>query len=340
MGREGIAMPGVTLITGARGFLGRAVCKAALAKGEQVRAFCRQPDPELSELGAEVVLGDLRDRACVDVICRDVECVHHVAGLAGIWGRWQQYYEVNTLATEHLLTSSRAAGVTRFVYTSSPSVTFDGNDQQGIDETAPYASRWLCHYPHSKALAEAAVLAEDQNRLQTCALRPHLIWGPGDRHLLGRLVERSRQGRLRRVGDGTNRIDMIYIDNAAEAHLQAAAALQPGAAVCGKAYFISQGEAVNCWEWIDQLLAVAGRPPVTRSISCRRAWQIGRVCEAIYRTLGIPREPPMTRFLAAQLGTSHYFDIQNAYRDFGYRPRISTEEGMERLANDFARQGP
>ncbi len=331
-------MSGMTLVTGARGFLGRAVCKAALKQGEQVRAFCRQSDAELSALGAEVVLGDLRDGDAVASACRGVKCVHHVAGLAGIWGRWQQFYEVNTLATEHLLAASRAAGVIRFVYTSSPSVTFDGSDQRGIDETAPYASRWLCHYPHSKALAEAAVLAEDQTQMQTCALRPHLIWGPGDRHLLGRLVKRSRQGRLRRVGDGTNKIDMIYIDNAAEAHLLAAAALHPGAPICGKAYFISQGEAVNCWEWIDQLLALAGQPPVTRSITCRRAWQIGRVCEAIYRTLGLSHEPPMTRFLAAQLGTSHYFNIQNASRDFGYLPRISTEEGMRRLASDFAEQ--
>ena len=220
-------MPRVTLVTGARGFLGRAVCKAALAEGLSVRAFCRKEDPELARLGAEVVLGDLRDREAVAAACRNVDCVHHVAGLAGIWGRWKHYYTVNTLATEHLLASSRAAGVTRFVYTSSPSVTFDGTDQIGIDESAPYASRWLCHYPHSKALAESAVLAEDQSRMQTCALRPHLIWGPGDRHLVGRLVQRSRQGRLRRVGDGTNRIDMIYIDNAAAAHLLAAAALRP-----------------------------------------------------------------------------------------------------------------
>ena len=329
-------MAGVTLVTGARGFLGRAVCKAALAEGLPVRAFCRKPDAELADLGAEIVLGDLRNQKAVAAACRNVECVHHVAGIAGIWGRWQKYYTVNTLATEHLLAASRAAGVTRFVYTSSPSVTFEGNNQNGIDERAPYASRWLCHYPHSKALAEAAVLAQDQKRMQTCALRPHLIWGPGDRHLVGRLIQRSRQGRLRQVGDGTNRIDMVYIDNAATAHLQAAAALRPGGASCGRAYFISQGEPVNCWDWINQLLALAGQPPVTRSISCRRAWQLGHVFEFVYRTLGISREPPMTRFLAAQLGTSHFFDIQNATRDFGYRPAISTEEGMRRLASDLA----
>ena len=263
-----------------------------------------------------------------------MQIVHHVAGIAGIWGRWRDYYRVNTLATEKLLAIGRRAGVERFIYTSSPSVTFAAEDQIGIDESAPYASKWLCHYPRSKALAEMAVLAADQaGEMRSCALRPHLIWGPGDRHLVGRLIERSRRGRLRRVGDGENLIDMIYIDNAADAHLQAADALGPGGAACGQAYFISQGQPVNCWEWIDQLLALAGQPPVTRSISRGRAWRIGWCCEAVYRALGIVSEPPMTRFLAAQLGTSHYFDIGRAERDFGFRPRVSSEEGMRRLAS-------
>ena len=153
---------------------------------------------------------------------------------------------------------------------------------------------------------------------------------------MGRLIERSRRGRLRRVGDGENLIDMIYIDNAADAHLLAAEALGVGGAACGRAYFISQGSPVNCWDWIDQLLACAGEPPVSRSISCGRARRIGWCCEAVYRTLGITREPPMTRFLAAQLGTSHYFDVGRAERDLGFRPRVSTEEGMQRLASFLA----
>ncbi len=333
-------MERVTLVTGACGFLGRAVCKAALARGERVRAFCRREDTELREWGAEIALGDLRDDAALEAACRDVQIVHHVAGIAGIWGRWRDYYRVNTLATEKLLAIGRRAGVERFIYTSSPSVTFAAEDQIGIDESAPYASKWLCHYPRSKALAEMAVLAADRaGEMRSCALRPHLIWGPGDRHLVGRLIERSRRGRLRRVGDGENLIDMIYIDNAADAHLLAAEALGAGGAACGRAYFISQGSPVNCWDWIDQLLACAGEPPVRRSISCGRAWRIGWCCEAVYRTLGITREPPMTRFLAAQLGTSHYFDIGRAERDLGFRPRVSTEEGMQRLASVLAPRG-
>jgi nucleoside-diphosphate-sugar epimerase len=312
-----------------------------LARGDRVRGFCRKPDPHLSELGAEISLGDIRDGAAVEAACRDVDLVYHVAGVAGIWGRWRHFYEINTLGTEHVLSACRECGVSRLVYTSSPSVTFDGSGQQGVDESAPYAERWLCHYPRSKALAEQAVLAANEpGCLLTCALRPHLIWGPGDRHLIERLLDRARRGRLRRVGDGSNLIDMIYVENAALAHLQAADALRPGAAVCGRAYFISQGAPVNCWEWIDELLALAGQPAVKRSISLSAAWRLGAIFEGLYRTLHLRGEPPMTRFLAAQLGSSHYFDIRRAEQDFGYRPQITKEEGMRRLARHFATAAP
>jgi nucleoside-diphosphate-sugar epimerase len=208
-----------------------------------------------------------------------------------------------------------------------------------VDERAPYPGRWLCHYPHSKALAEQRVLAANsRNRLLTCALRPHLIWGPRDRHLVPRLLDRAVRGRLRRVGEGRNLIDMVYVENAAAAHLRAGDALSDGSPVAGRAYFISQGTPVNCWNWIDEILGLAGLPPVRRSISLAAAWRIGAVLEATYRLARITREPPMTRFLAAQLGTSHYFDITRARTDFGYEPRVSTEEGMRRLAKVLMRK--
>jgi nucleoside-diphosphate-sugar epimerase len=321
-----------TLVTGATGFLGRHLVQQALARGDRVRALCRRHDAQLQNWGSEIFLGDIRDRHAVETACRGVEVVHHVAGVAGIWGPWQRYYEVNTLGTEHVLAACRSCGVERLVYTSSPSVTFDGRPQEGVDETAAYASRWLCHYPHSKALAEQAVLAANEpGRLRTCALRPHLIWGPGDRHLVIRLLARARRGRLRRVGDGRNLIDTVYVENAAAAHLRAADSLGPTAVSAGRAYFISQGRPVNCWEWIDQLLALAGLPAVSKTISLPAARRVGAVLEGMYRTLRIAAEPPMTRFLASQLGTSHYFNISRAQQDFGYEAEVTTEEGMRRL---------
>lgn len=324
------------LVTGATGFLGLYLVEQLASRGEQVRALCRRSTPELQALGVEIALGDIRDAGAVAAACRGVEAVFHAAAVAGIWGPWSLFYETNTLGTQNVVAGCVEHGVRKLVYTSSPSVTFEGGDQCGIDERAPYARRWLAHYPHSKALAEQAVLAANgRNGLFTCALRPHLIWGPRDRHLVPRLIERQRRGMLRRVGDGRNLIDMIYVENAATAHLQAADALVPGSPLCGKPYFLSQGEPVNCWNWIDEFLGLADLPPVRRQICLRAAFVAGAILEGAYRVFRLSGEPRMTRFLALQLGRSHYFDISAANRDFGYQPLVSTAEGMQRLANSL-----
>ena len=325
------------LVTGGGGFLGRYIVEALLARGDQVRSFGRGEYSELTALGVEVVRGDIQDRGAVASACRNVDCVFHTAAVAGIGGQYMDYFRSNFVGTRNILIGCRAHGVSRLVYTSSPSVAFAGVDQQGVDESARIEIEWLvrnhCYYSQTKALAEFAVLkANGRGGLRTCALRPHLIWGPRDTHLIPRLLARARAGRLRRVGDGTNLVDVTYVENAADAHLQAADALTDHHSVsAGKAYFISQGEPVNCWEWIDEILALVDLRPVAKSVSLATASRIGMVCEAAYRVLGLKSEPPMTRFLAVQLGTSHWFDISAARRDLGYEPRVSTAEGMRRL---------
>jgi nucleoside-diphosphate-sugar epimerase len=327
------------LVTGAAGFLGLYIVEQLVARGERVRAMCRRPTPELAALPVEIVSTDLRDRAAVIEACRGVDTVFHVAGVAGIWGPWKHFHETNTVGTQSALEGCRAHEVKRLIYTSSPSVTFDGGDQCGIAESAPYPERWLCHYPHSKAIAEREVLAANGfGGLATCSLRPHLIWGPRDRHLIPRLIARARSGRLRRVGDGQNMIDMVYVENAAEAHLQAADALNLDSPVAGSAYFISQGEPINCWQWVDELLALVDLPPIKRSVPFKLAWNIGAALEGIYGALHLPGEPPMTRFLAAQLGKHHWFDITRARQHFNFRPRISTADGMQRLGECLREQ--
>jgi len=325
------------LVTGAGGFLGLYLVEQLVARGDSVRGLCRGRYPELEALGVEVVRADLRDREALIAACQGMDVVFHVAAVAGLGGPWKHYYRTNTLGTRHVVEGCRQHGVGRLVFTSSPSVTFDGSDQCGVDESAPYPSRWLCHYPHSKALAEQYVLeANGKDGLLTCSLRPHLIWGPRDRHLIPKLLARARTGRLRRVGDGRNLVDMIYVENAAAAHLAAADALRPGSAVAGRAYFLSQGTPVNCWQWIDQILALAGLPPVRKSISLSAAWRLGWAMEGVWRLLRLGSDPPMTRFLAAQLATNHYFDISRSRNDFGYEPHISTEEGMRRLKTSLS----
>ena len=320
------------LVTGANGFLGSYLVRHLLQQNYEVTAMTRRRDEGLASLDVEMAHGDVRDFDSVLSACTGQDIVFHTAGISGIWGPWKKYYTTNTVGTRNVVDACVQSSVRRLIYTSSPSVTFNGQHQTNIDESAPYPKKWLCHYPHSKALAEQNVLnANDNFDLLTCALRPHLIWGPGDRHLIPRLIDRARKKQLRRVGDGANLIDTIYVENAAEAHVQAAEALVDDSPLCGNAYFISQDDPVNCWEWINEILQMAGVPRVRQSISFRWAYRLGYALESIHELMNKDSEPRMTRFLAAQLAKNHYFDISRAKRDFGYSPRVGNAAGMLRM---------
>src|SRR4029079_19235895 len=195
----------------------------------------------LASKNVKVVRGDIRDARSVSDACRDVDAVFHTAALAGVWGNPIEYHGINVVGTQNVLAGCRQHGVQKLIFTSSPSVVFDGRPQVGADESLPYAESFLCPYPQTKAIAERAVLAANgKDGLTTVALRPHLIFGPRDPHLLPRVVQRAATGRLRRVGDGTNLVSVSYVENAADAHLRACDALSPTAACAGKAYFINE----------------------------------------------------------------------------------------------------
>ena len=327
------------LVTGAGGFLGRYVVEQLVARGDRVRGHGRGEHPELRRLGVEVVPGDLRDRERTIAACDGIDTVFHIGGVSGVWGPWEHYYGINTLGTEHVIAGCRRHGVARLVYTSSPSVTFDGRDQCGVDESAPYPTRWLCHYPHTKALAEQAVLAANGvGGLLTCALRPHLIWGPRDRHLIPRLLDRQRAGQLRRVGNGRNLIEHGLCRECRDSPSAGGRGAATRFPRVRAGLFHQPRRAVDCWHWIDEILALAGLPPVRGAIPTRVAYGIGAALEAAHSLFHRAGEPRMTRFLAAQLGRSHYFDISRARADFGYDPQISTSEGMRRLGEAMGRQ--
>ena len=326
------------LVTGCGGFLGTAIASALIARGDQVSGFARGSYPQLVESGVNLVRGDVRDTTSLTTACRGVDAVVHTAAIAGVWGPWQQYHSINTVGTENVIAACRAERVRILVHSSSPSVTFDGEHQSGVDESIPYAARHLCHYSRTKALAEAAALiAHQPGRLHTAALRPHLIWGVGDPHLLPKIIERSRSGRLVVVGDGTNQIDTVHVRNAAAAHLNALDQLiDPASPAGGRAFFITQDEPVRCWEWIAKLLEIAGCEPPRRRIGFKAAWRMGAALETAYRLVRTTREPPMTRFVAAQLARDHYFNISAARDLLGYVPGVSTEAGLEELRQAFA----
>lgn len=325
------------LVTGGGGFLGQYIVEQLVARGDQVKSLARNHYAALDPLGVQQIQGDICDASQVEAAVQDCNVVYHVAAIAGIWGRWEKFHQINTVGTTNVLTACRKMGVEKLVYCSSPSVIFDGTDQQNVSEQdVDYPSQWLCHYPHTKAIAEQAVLAANGSSLRTCSLRPHLIWGPRDQHLIPRLVDRARAGKLRIVGSGQNLVDHVYVENAATAHLQAADALTPDSPIGGNAYFISQGEPVNCWDWINEILAGVGEAPVTRKISFKAAWTVGQLFEWTYGLTGRQSEPRMTRFLAAQLAKHHYYDISRARSDFGYEPKIGYEEGMQRMLDSMS----
>ena len=317
------------LVTGGGGFLGSALVRMLVAQGESVRSFSRSRYPALEAMGVEQFQGDLADGDTLQRACDGVDLVFHVAAKTGIWGPYETYYRTHVVGTRNVLQACLSHGVGRLVYTSSPSVVFDGRDMEGVNESVPYPAAYLSHYPRTKAAAEKMVRQAACDALRTITLRPHLIWGPGDNHLVPRIIQRAR--RLRQVGQGRNRVDTIYIDNAVQAHLLAAAKLSERPELSGRVYFISQDAPIPLWDMVNAILAAADLPPVTRTISKRTARLIGAVLEWIYQVGHLPGEPPMTRFVAEELATAHWFNIRAAREDLGYRPLVSTEEGLRRL---------
>ena len=319
------------LVTGGGGFLGSHLARRLLEMGHHVTVLGRRRYPSLPENIIQLQ-ADLREPKAVSEACREQDSVFHAGALPGIWGTKKDFYQTNVEGTRHVIQGCLKHGVRKLVFTSSPSVIYNQTDMENVDESAPYPSHYLSDYPKTKALAEQEIMtANGQQGLMTVSLRPHLIWGPGDPHLVPRIIERARKRQLIRVGEGTNKVDIIYIDNAVEGHIRAWQALEPGSSVAGRCYFLSDGEPVVLWDWINQLLSALGIDPVMKSISYGMAKNLGWILEGVYRILGLGGEPRMTRFLAGQLATSHYFDISRARRDFNYEVKVPPEEGMKRL---------
>ncbi len=318
------------LVTGGGGFVGKAVVKRLVDLGVETTVLGRHRYREIEALGGRCIVGNIADYKTVCEAAEGMEAVFHVAALAGIWGSWKDYYSTNVVGTENVIKSCKKNKVTMLVYTSTPSVVFNRQDIKGADESLAYAQNYLCHYAKTKIMAEKMVLAANSPDLLCCAIRPHLIWGPGDPHLLPRLIDSGRKKLLKRVGDGSNLVDISYIDNVAFSHILAAKNLSESGTAAGKAYFISQGEPVNLWNWINELFMAMGIEPVRSAISFSLAYKLGAVMEFIYKGLQLKNEPRMTRFLAEQLAKSHYFSIENSQKDLGYEAIVSTREGLQR----------
>ncbi|MEE8397511.1 MAG: NAD-dependent epimerase/dehydratase family protein [Desulfobacterales bacterium] len=317
------------LVTGGGGFLGSAIVDRLSRRGDRVFSFARSFYPELTGKVAGQIQGDICNPDQVLAACKNMDVVFHVAAKPGVWGRYSDYYQTNVVGTQNVIDACRTHQVPYLVHTSSPSVIFDGTDVEGVDESAPYSHHFHSPYQRTKAIAERAVIAASDSQLKTIVLRPHLIWGPGDNHLVPRVIARAKT--LFIVGDGNNLVDTTYIDNAADAHVLAADRLAQRPELSGRIYFISQGEPVRLWDMINNILRAGGLDPVTRSMPRKVARFIGGCLELIYTILQIKQEPKMTRFVADELSRSHWFDIGAAKKDLGYIPEVTMDEGLARL---------
>ncbi len=328
------------LVTGGGGFLGSAIVRELHSSGHDVVSFSRRDHPALKNMGVPHICGDISEYSSLKESMGGCEAVFHVAAKTGVDGSYKEFYRANVIGTENVLRACREWNIRYLVFTSSPSVVFDGKDSAGKNESLPYARKFTAAYPETKALAERMIMNANSATLKTVSLRPHLIWGPGDPYYLPQLLDRAKRGKLFILGRSPNLVDCVYIDNAARAHVLAFGQLlrNPGQ-LEGKAYFISQGVPIPISELMNKLLATCGIPPVTAHLSPVVVRFAGRLLDTIYRVFSIRSAPPVSYFLAQQLSSSHWYDISAAKRDFGYLPEISLDEGMERLRKWVVQQG-
>jgi 2-alkyl-3-oxoalkanoate reductase len=322
--------PRKVLVTGGGGFLGQAIVERLVEHGDDVFSFCRSRYPKLERLKINQICGDIADKVAVEKAVRGMEVVFHVAAKPGVWGPYEEFYRSNVIGTQNIIDACIKYQVPYLIHTSSPSVIFDGSDMNGTDESIPYPPRYTAHYPKTKAIAERAV-RNISSEIGVICLRPHLIWGPGDNHLVPRILARGKANRLIRIGNGKNKVDVTYIDNAADAHILAAQKLSENPELSGRIYFISQSKPVLLWDMVNAILKAGGIAPVKRSISPRTAYLLGLCFEILFKSFHIQKEPPMTRFVAEELAKTHWFNISAANNDLGYHPRVSTQEGLKRL---------
>ena len=330
------------LVTGGTSLLARRTAEALLARGDEVRLLQRHP----SALACEQVLADVRDADAVMRAVDGCDAVLHAAAKVGVVGEWEGYRSVNVDGTANVVGAARTHGVSRLVHVSTPSVAHSGHPLVGAEAEPAVTGRRGAWYAESKAMAERIAIGTSSDALPVVAIRPHLVWGPGDSQLVGRIVERARAGRLALVGDGAALIDTTYIDGAASALVCALDAAVPGAACVGRTYVIANGEPRLIRDLVLGICRAAGLDIEPRRVPLRVALIAGALVErawALRRTDpdgGTTSEPPLTRFLAEQLGTAHWFDPRPARTDLGWSPPVTIDDGLRHLADWFAAGSP
>jgi len=315
------------LVTGATSMLGRAVALALAARGDDVTCFQRSS----SGTGLAEHRGDVRDATALLAAADGHDAVVHLAAMVEPAAPWREAFSVNVTGTSNARTAAARCG--RFVHVSTPSVAFDDAPAVGVGaRLADYAGDNA--YARSKAIAERLVL--DAPAVPTVVVRPHLVWGPGDTQLVGRIIERAQQHRLALPDHGRALIDTTYVDDAAGAVVAALDAALPGSEACGRAWVVTGSDPRPVAELVAGILVAAGLDETVRSVPAPVASGIGRLAQALWRGT----EPPITHFAARQLSVAHWFDQRETQRVLRWAPRVTVDEGLARLAEWFGSTRP
>jgi nucleoside-diphosphate-sugar epimerase len=320
------------LVTGGSGFLGFHLVSLLQEHGMEVRSLARREQYVLQERGVECVRCDVSYKDEVDVAMGGgIDVVFHAAGKAGLGCEVDDYFNTNVIGTENVINACKKHGIKYLIYTSSPSVVFNGRAFSGGNESLPYGRNYHWHYARTKAIGEKAILAANGDELRTVVVRPHMIIGPGDPHFMPRILAAAKEKKLKIVGNGQNMVDVTFVENAAWAHLLAFKAIENGGVACGKAYFIGQESPIRLWDFINDAIEFVGMKRITSRISLWKAYIMGYLYEKIYSFGVASKDPPMTRALAIALSKNHYFSHEAAKKDLDYEPIVLLDEGKDRV---------
>ena len=323
------------LVTGTGSLLLGGIASELVRRGDDVVCLQRRSSAFVGHQNAHQVLADICDADAVAQAAQGCDAIIHGAARVGIVGSQKEFFDTNVTGTKNILQAAEQHSISRLVFVSTPSVAHTGDSLIGAPAGEAEIGRSRSYYAESKAIAERTVLNARNEHLAVVAIRPHLVWGPGDTQLVGRIVERAASGHLAVIGTGNALVDSTYIDNAISAHIAALDALHIGSACDGKAYVISNGEPRTVNELMRSMCGAAGIPFEPRHVSLAMGIRLGSVIERLWPLMK-SSEPPLTRFVAEQLGTAHWFDQREVQQDLGWTPQVSLDEGFQRLTQWFA----
>ncbi len=320
------------LVTGGGGTIGKSVINGLINRNYTITSLSRNSYPELEKFGIKQELVDIRDYDKVRMALEGQDAVFHVAAKVGLWGRYDDFHSTNVMGTNNIIKACIANEIRYLIYTSSASVVFDGSDINNGTERLPYPEKPVSYYTGTKALAEQLILRANSSALKTISLRPHLVWGPGDNHIIPGILKRAKAGTLRQIGVNESYIDTTHIDNLCDAQLCALDSLRNNIRADGQAYFITNDEPIKVWDFINSILKAHAMPPIQKKISVNSALTISWILEKLHKIFIPGKEPALTRFAVNEACTSHWFNISKAKKLLSYEPKVSIKQGLNDLS--------